>query len=212
MWPLMSLLVGFSLVNALYFGGLRVISGVLSIGQLTAFLIYLVMLIRPMIAFGWVINILQQGSASMARLARILDTEPEIRDTAHADFSIQNILGEIVFHNVRFTHQASDRESLRGIDLMIPQGTTLAIVGHTGAGKSTLVNLIQRLYDVTEGELLIDGKNVKEIPLHVLREQIGYVPQETFLFSGSIGENHQLGHRQVQRRTFARGCQSLPYR
>jgi ATP-binding cassette subfamily B protein len=193
MWPLMFLLVGFSLVIALYFGGLRVINGALTIGQLTAFFGYLIMLIWPMIAFGWVINILQQGAASMARLAKILDTEPEIKDTAATDHSINGIRGEIEFRNIHFTHKGANRESLTGIDLTIPEGTTLAIVGYTGSGKSTMVNLIPRLYDVTGGELLIDGRNVKEIPLQVLRANIGYVPQETFLFSDSIAENISYG-------------------
>lgn len=193
MWPLMFLLVGVSLVIALYVGGLRVISGALSIGQLTAFMGYLVMLIWPMIAFGWVINILQQGAASMGRLAKIMDTEPEIKDSSVTDFSISDIRGTVEFRNVHFTHKGANRESLRGIDLVIPAGTTLAIVGYTGSGKSTLVNLIPRLYDVTSGELLIDGRNVKEIPLQVLRSNIGYVPQETFLFSDTIAENIGYG-------------------
>jgi ATP-binding cassette subfamily B multidrug efflux pump len=193
MWPLMFLLVGFSLVIALYVGGLRVMNEALTIGQLTAFMGYLVMLIWPMIAFGWVINILQQGAASMARLAKILDTEPEIRDTTSTDYSITAIKGAIEFRNVRFTHKGANRESLSGIHLQIPPGTTLAIVGYTGSGKSTMVNLVPRLYDVTDGELLIDGRNVKEIPLQVLRSHIGYVPQETFLFSDSIAENIGYG-------------------
>lgn len=193
MWPLMFLLVGFSLVIALYVGGLRVINGMLTIGQLTAFMGYLVMLIWPMIAFGWVINILQQGAASMARLAKILDTEPEIQDGPATDQSITEIRGAIEFRNVRFTHSGAARESLSGIDLTIPEGTTLAIVGYTGSGKSTIVNLVPRLYDATEGEVLIDGRNVKEIPLRVLRSHIGYVPQETFLFSDSIAENIGYG-------------------
>lgn len=193
MWPLMFLLVGFSLVITLYNGGLRVIEGALTIGQLTAFMGYLVMLIWPMIAFGWVINILQQGAASMARLGKILDTEPKIKDSARTDHAITEVRGQIEFRNVHFTHEGANRESLRGIDLTIPEGTTLAIVGYTGAGKSTMVNLIPRLYDVTAGELLIDGRNVKEIPLKVLRSNIGYVPQETFLFSDSITENIGYG-------------------
>jgi ATP-binding cassette, subfamily B, multidrug efflux pump len=146
-----------------------------------------------MIAFGWVINILQQGAASMSRLAKILDTEPDIGDTEQTNHQIQTVRGTIEFRNVRFTHKNANRESLSGIDLTIPEGTTLAIVGYTGAGKSTLVNLIPRLYDVTGGELLIDGHNVQEIPLEVLRSNIGYVPQETFLFSETIAQNISYG-------------------
>lgn len=193
MWPLMFLLVGFSLILTLYFGGVRVIEGRLTIGTLTAFFGYLVMLIWPMIAFGWVINILQQGSASMVRLAKILDTEPEIRDTELTDRTISTIRGEIEFRDVSFRHKNTLRDTLSGITLKVPAGTTLAIVGYTGAGKSTLVNLLPRLLDVTGGELLIDGTDIRRIPLTVLRSNIGYVPQETFLFSETIAENITYG-------------------
>ncbi len=193
MWPLMFLLVGASLVITLYFGGMKVIDGRLSIGTLTAFFGYLTMLIWPMIAFGWVINILQQGSASMARLCRIFDTEPEIRDTDITDHSIPGISGAIEFRNVTLTHKNSTTPALEGITLTIPAGTSLAIVGYTGSGKSSLVSLIPRLYDVTEGELLIDGVNVRKIPLSILRSSIGYVPQETFLYSDSLADNIRYG-------------------
>jgi ATP-binding cassette subfamily B protein len=193
MWPLMFLLIGFSLVITLYYGGTRVIDGRLTIGTLTAFFGYQVMLIWPMIAFGWVINQLQQGSASMARLSRIMDTEPEIRDTDATDRTITSLKGTIEFRNVTFRHAGAEAPALRGISLTIPAGRTLAVVGYTGAGKSTMVNLIPRLYDVTEGELLIDGIDVRKIPLNVLRGAIGYVPQETFLFSESIADNIAYG-------------------
>ncbi|HEX7573836.1 MAG TPA: ABC transporter ATP-binding protein [Bacteroidota bacterium] len=193
MWPLMFLLIGFSLVITLYNGGTRVIDGRLSIGTLTAFFGYQVMLIWPMIAFGWVINQLQQGAASMARLSRIMDTEPSIRDTGVTDNRITSIKGTIEFRNVTFRHAGAEQPALKGISLTIPAGRTLAIVGYTGAGKSTMVNLIPRLYDVTEGELLIDGVDVRKIPLKVLRGAIGYVPQETFLFSETIADNIAYG-------------------
>jgi ATP-binding cassette subfamily B protein len=193
MWPLMFLLIGFSLVITLYYGGTRVMDGRLTIGTLTAFFGYQVMLIWPMIAFGWVINQLQQGAASMARLSRILDTEPAIRDTGVTDDTITSIKGTIEFRNVTFRHAGTEQAALRGISLTIPAGRTLAVVGYTGSGKSTMVNLIPRLYDVTEGELLIDGVDVRKIPLKVLRSAIGYVPQETFLFSETIAENIAYG-------------------
>ena len=193
MWPLMFLLIGFSLVITLYNGGTRVIDGRLTIGTLTAFFGYQVMLIWPMIAFGWVINQLQQGAASMARLSRIMETEPEIRDSGATDGTITSIKGTIEFRNVTFRHAGADEPALKGISLKIPAGRTLAVVGYTGAGKSTMVNLIPRLYDVTEGELLIDGVDVRKIPLNVLRGAIGYVPQETFLFSETIADNIAYG-------------------
>ena len=193
MWPLMFLLIGFSLVITLYNGGTRVMDGRLTIGTLTAFFGYQVMLIWPMIAFGWVINQLQQGAASMARLSRTMDTEPSIRDTGLTDHAITSIKGTIEFRNVTFRHAGAEAPALKGISLTIPAGRTLAIVGYTGSGKSTLVNLIPRMYDVTEGELLVDGVDVRKIPLNVLRGAIGYVPQETFLFSESIAENIAYG-------------------
>jgi ATP-binding cassette subfamily B multidrug efflux pump len=193
MWPLMFLLIGFSLVITLYIGGLRVIDGRLSIGELTAFFGYLVMLIWPMIAFGWVINILQQGAASMGRLAKILDTVPEIRDAADADTGMTALEGTIEFRNVGFTHRGARHPALAGLSFTVPAGATVAIVGYTGAGKSTLVNLIPRLYNATEGTVLIDGVDVRRIPLHFLRSQIGMVPQETFLFSDALGENIRYG-------------------
>jgi ATP-binding cassette subfamily B multidrug efflux pump len=193
LWPLMFMLVGLSLVVTLYFGGLQVIGGQLSIGSLTAFMAYLVMLIWPMIAFGWVTNMLQQGAASMGRLAAILDTEPEITDSSATIGTIRTIEGSIEFRNVSFTHKNAAQPALRNIDLKIDAGTTVAIVGYTGSGKSTLVHLIPRLYDVTEGELLIDGTDIRKIPLEVLRTNIGLVPQETFLFSDTISDNIRYG-------------------
>lgn len=193
LWPLMFLLVGLSMLITMYAGGVKVIDGTMTIGTLTAFVAYLVMLIWPMIAFGWVINLMQQGAASMGRLATIFDTEPEIRDTEHTDHAIDRIEGDIEFRNVGLTHRGSTRPTLRKIDLKIRKGMTLAIVGYTGSGKSTLVNLIPRLYDVTEGTLLIDGRDIRTIPLKVLRTHIGYVPQETFLFSTTIAENIKYG-------------------
>lgn len=193
MWPLMFLLIGFSLIITLYFGGTRVIEGRLSIGTLTAFFGYLVMLIWPMIAFGWVINILQQGAASMGRIVKILDIDPSIKDTEQTDTSIRSIEGHISFRHVSFRHAQADRNALEDITLDIPAGTTVAIVGYTGSGKSTLVHLLPRLYDVTGGELLIDGTDIRRIPLEVLRSHIGFVPQETFLFSETIADNIRYG-------------------
>ncbi len=193
LWPLMFLLVGCSLVIVVYVGGIKVINGEISIGTLTAFFGYLILMIWPMIAFGWVTNILQQGAASMARLSKILDTQPEIHDNPQTASEIKEIQGEIEFRNVSFHHQGTQTPILSGINLTIRKGTTLAIVGYTGCGKSTLVNLISRLYDVTAGELCIDGVNVKNIPLEILRTHIGYVPQETFLFSDTIAENISYG-------------------
>ncbi|MDD8017165.1 MAG: ABC transporter ATP-binding protein [Bacteroidota bacterium] len=199
MWPLMYVLVGLSLVIAVYFGGVKVINNEISIGTLTAFFTYLSLLIWPMIAFGWVTNMVQQGAASMTRLAKIFDTVPEICNTEMTDHSITSINGEIEFKNVSFTFAKASQPTLKNINITIPRGNVLAIVGYTGSGKSSLVNLLPRLFDVTDGELLIDGINIKKIPLEVLRKHIGYIPQETFLFSDSIAENIRYGHDDAYR-------------
>jgi len=129
----------------------------------------------------------------MERLCKILDTEPEIRNTSLTDSGIRGIEGEIEFRHVRFTHAGAPRPTLEEINLKISRGMTLAVVGYTGSGKTTLVNLIPRLYDITGGQLLIDGTEIKRIPVEVLRANIGYVPQETFLFSDTLTENIRYG-------------------
>jgi ATP-binding cassette subfamily B multidrug efflux pump len=129
----------------------------------------------------------------MSRLAKIMDTVPEIGDTEHTNHDVTAIRGEIEFRGVSFTHRGAAQPTLEGIDLRVKAGATLAVVGYTGSGKSTLVNLIPRLYDVTGGTLLIDGHDVRTIPLAVLRGSIGYVQQETFLFSDTIRENIAYG-------------------
>jgi ATP-binding cassette subfamily B protein len=192
LWPLMFLLVGASLVITLYAGGLRVIRGQMTIGMLTAFFGYLMMLIWPMIAFGWVANLLQQGAASMARLTKIARTEPAIADPPEGAAEIASIGGEIEFRGVSFAYPGGPTV-LHDIHLRIPRGAMAAVVGRTGSGKSTLVNLVPRLYDPTAGEVLIDGVDARRLPLADLRAAIGYVQQETFLFSDTLAENIAYG-------------------
>ncbi len=192
LWPLMFLLVGASLVITLYAGGLRVIRGQMTIGTLTAFFGYLMMLIWPMIAFGWVANLLQQGAASMARLTKIARTEPEIADPPEKAAGIDSIGGEIEFRGVSFAYPGGPAV-LHDIRLRVPRGAMVAVVGRTGSGKSSLVNLIPRLFDPTAGEVLIDGVDARRIPLETLRAAIGYVQQETFLFSDTLAENIAYG-------------------
>ncbi len=192
LWAGMGFLSGFGVLLLLWVGGLEVIDGHLSKGQFVAFFTYLGMLTWPMIALGWVINVVQQGTASMGRLNRIFETVPEIQDNEHTDRTITKLRGEIEFQNVSFAYK-ENTWALRHLNLKIPAGMTLAIVGHTGSGKSTLVNLIPRLLDATEGRILLDGRDIKNIPLEVLRREIGFVPQETFLFSETIKENIEFG-------------------
>ena len=192
LWPLMFLLVGASLVITLYAGGLRVIRGQMSIGTLTAFFGYLMILIWPMIAFGWVANLLQQGAASMARLTKIARTEPEIADPPSGTAEAVSIGGEIEFRGVSFAYPGGPTV-LHDIHLRVPRGAMVAVVGRTGSGKSTLVNLVPRLFDPNAGEVFIDGVDARRIPLETLRAAIGYVQQEPFLFSDTLAENIAYG-------------------
>lgn len=193
MFPLMVFIVGISLLVVMWVGGKLVIEDKLTLGDLTAFIIYLGYLIWPMIAFGWVANLVQQSTASMKRLTKILDIEPEIKDTKETDYRIKDIYGGIKFDKVSFRYNENSPIVLNEIDLDIKPGETLAIIGYTGSGKSTLVNLIDRVFDATGGEILIDDHNIKNIPLDILRSKIGFVTQETFLFSTTIKENIAFG-------------------
>ena len=150
-----------------------------------------------MIAFGWVINIIQQGESSMKRLNKILNEPYEIQDTPAAETSLKELKGQIEFKNVSFKYSDTLPEVLEKVNLKIDIGSTLAIVGHTGSGKTSLINLIPRLYDVTSGEILIDGHNVKDIPLDILRTNVAVVQQESFLFSDSVYGNISYGLREI---------------
>ena len=191
--PILFLITGLSIIIVIWVGGSEVINGKLMLGDITALIIYLGMLIWPIIAFGWVINIIQQAEASMKRLNKILAEPFEVEETEATDFSLKDLNGKITFRNVSFRYNEHLPKVLNNVNLEIPIGTTLAIMGLTGAGKTTLINLLPRLYDVNEGEILIDDIPVNNIPLATLRRQIGLVQQETFLFSDSIENNLSYG-------------------
>jgi len=191
-YPMMTALVGMSSVALLWFGGRQVILGRLTLGEFVAFMGYLAMLTWPMIAVGWVINIFQRGAASMGRILEIMDSQPDIHDEPEASAS-KSVNGALEFRNLTFQYPNSKNPALHNIRMVVPAGTTLAIVGHTGSGKSTLINLIPRLFDPPPGTLLLDGRDVRQWPLLELRKNIGYVPQETFLFSDTIKENIAFG-------------------
>jgi ATP-binding cassette, subfamily B, multidrug efflux pump len=191
-YPLMSTLFGLSSAVLLWWGGRAVIRGQLSLGEFVAFMGYLAMLIWPTIATGWVINIFQRGAASMERILDILEAEPGIKEEAGAACPPETA-GALEIRSLTFRYPNSDRAVLHEIDFVLPAGRTLAIVGATGSGKSTLVNLLPRLFDPPHGTVFIDGLDVRKWPLHNLRRMIGYVPQETFLFSDTIRENIAFG-------------------
>jgi ATP-binding cassette subfamily B protein len=194
LWPTLETMVGLAVPLVLWVGGRQVIDGRITAGAFVAFLTYIAQLTWPVIALGWVINIFQRGTASMGRINQLLTERPQIRDSeiaiARAPGSI-SIGGEIEFRNLNFAYNGSP--VLQGINLRIPQGSSLAIVGPTGSGKTTLVSLIPRIYDAPSGSVLLDGHPLTDYPLDVLRYSIGFVPQETFLFSASIRENIAFG-------------------
>ena len=183
-----------SLAVILWVGGAHVIEGRLTLGDFVAFNAYLTKLIFPMITLGWMIDRYQRGLASMKRIEEILSITPEIQDSAHVR-AIGALGGEIEFRNLTYSYNGV--QVLKNIDLHIPRGSTLALVGRVGSGKTTLARLIPRLLLATRGTVLIDGVPVDEIPLATLRASIGFVPQDTFLFSDSLRENICLGSDQA---------------
>ncbi|HYY68801.1 MAG TPA: ABC transporter ATP-binding protein [Terriglobales bacterium] len=191
LWPTLETLLGLAVVLVLWLGGRQVLLHQISVGAFVAFNTYLVQLTWPIISLGWVLNLFQRGSASMGRINEILQERPEIQDLAPASAAPTAIRGEVEFRKLSFSYNGV--AVLHDISLKIPAGSSLAIVGATGSGKSTLVSLIPRIYDAPEGGVLIDGRPVSEFPLATLRRAVGFVPQETFLFSDTVRENIALG-------------------
>ena len=193
LWPALELLLGLAIALVLWLGPREVLGGRMTVGGFVAFLTYIVMLTWPVIALGWVINIFQRGMASMGRINEILVARPEITDAAVAPDlrEVKSIAGAVEFRNLTFAYNGMP--VLKEINLEIPAGSSLAIVGPTGAGKTTLVSLIARIYDADAGSLLLDGRPNREYPLETLRRNIGFVPQETFLFSDTVRENIAFG-------------------
>jgi ATP-binding cassette subfamily B multidrug efflux pump len=196
LWPTLETMLGLAIVLVLWLGGREVLNGHITAGGFVAFNTYMVQLTWPVIALGWVINIFQRGTASMGRINEILVEKPEIEDSlevkAAGDGSRSaQITGEVEFRGLNFAYNGVP--VLHDISLRIPAGSSLAIVGPTGSGKTTLVSLIPRIYDAAPGSVWIDDKPVREYPIETLRRQIGFVPQETFLFSETVRENIAFG-------------------
>jgi len=194
LWPTLETLLGLAIILVLWLGGREVLLGRMNVGEFVAYNTYMVQLTWPVIALGWVINLFQRGTASLGRINEIFSERPTITDARVApDLKhMATIRGDLEFRNLSFSYSTGSKV-LRNIDLQIPAGTSLAIVGPTGSGKSTLVSLIPRIYDAPPGTLLLDGHDISEFPLETLRRNIGFVPQETFLFSTSIRENIAFG-------------------
>jgi ATP-binding cassette subfamily B protein len=189
-FPLMILLIGLSNILVIYVGGMRYIEGTISLGVIAEFIMYVNMLTWPVAVVGWVTSIVQQAEASQERINEFLKHKPEI---VNNNINPSKIDGAIEFKNVSFTYDDTNITALQNVSFKLEKGKTLAILGNTGAGKSTIINLIARLYDVNTGELLIDNTNIKDINLDDLRQNIGFVPQEAFLFSDTIKNNIKFG-------------------
>jgi ATP-binding cassette, subfamily B, multidrug efflux pump len=190
LWPTLETTLGLAVVLVLWLGGREVLLGRITVGKFVAFNTYMVQLTWPIIALGWVINIFQRGTASMGRINELLIEKPEIIDTPTLD-APQQIVGDIEFRHLSYSYNGAP--VLHDINLRIPAGSSLAIVGPTGSGKTTLVDLIPRVYDAARGSVLIDGRAIQDYPVETLRRNIGFVPQETFLFSDTIRENIAFG-------------------
>lgn len=190
-FPVMGLLISASVLLAVYVGGVKVIGGTLTPGNIAEFILYVNMLTFPFASVGWVTSLMQKAAASQARINEFLNTPAEIEDDANT--TLTNVTGAIEFKNVAFTYPESGIVALDGVNFTVKQGQTLAVLGRTGSGKSTLANLVGRLFDVTSGDILIDGQSIKKYKLESLRSSIGYVPQEVFLFSDSIFNNIAFG-------------------
>jgi ATP-binding cassette subfamily B protein len=192
---MMILLIGVSNLIVIYIGGLQYINGeIASLGTIAEFIIYVNMLTWPVATVGWVTSIVQQAEASQKRINEFLKLKPEIQNTVKEK---TKILGDIEFKNVSFTYDDTNIEALKNVSFRLKQGETLAIIGKTGSGKSTILDLIGRLYDVTSGQILIDGTEITQINLNSLRESIGYVPQDAFLFSDTIKNNIKFGNAEA---------------
>lgn len=194
--PIVNFIIGLAFVVGIWYGGLLTLRNQLSVGQLFQFTLYLEYLIRPMLELGLIVNLFQRGMASMNRIHEVMSIKPAIADEAETDDDPQEIKGEIEFRHLTFSYPASAEPVLKDINLRIQPGTTVAFVGNVGSGKSTLVSLVPRLLEAEPGQILIDGRPIHTVPLQKLRSAIGYVSQETFLFSETLSANIAFGTRQ----------------
>ena len=190
-FPLIMSLIGLSVILTIYIGGVEVFNGSISTGVIAEFIIYVNLLTWPVAALGWITSIIQQAAASQKRINEFLETKTDIISTENLE---KNLAGTIEFENVDFIYPDSGIHALKNISFKVNQGESVAIIGNTGAGKSTLANLICRMYDISSGSLKIDGKSIQKYNLSCLRSQIGFVPQDVFLFSDSIRNNIAFGN------------------
>ncbi|MEO1435414.1 MAG: ABC transporter ATP-binding protein [Bacteroidota bacterium] len=190
-YPLMLCLIGTSTIITIYIGGIQVIKGNITPGNIAEFVIYINMLTWPVTALGWVASIIQRASASQKRINEFLETEPQIYNSTGAQQV--DLKGQIEFNNVSFTYPDTGIEALKKVQFKLEPGQRMAIIGRTGSGKTTIADLLVRMYDVTDGKILLDGHSIESIDLELLRDQIGYVPQDVFLFSDTVANNIRFG-------------------
>lgn len=189
-FPMMILLIGLSNVLVIYIGGKQYMNGEISLGTISEFIMYVNLLTWPVATVGWVTSIVQEAEASQKRINEFLKTEPEIKNNTP---TASNIKGDIEFKHVSFTYDDTNIQALKDVSFKVNSGETLAIIGKTGSGKSTILDLVGRLYDVNKGEILIDNTPIQDLNLYSLRDATGYVPQDAFLFSDSINNNIKFG-------------------
>ena len=197
--PAFLLIVGMSTIIVVWMGGQMVMDGAITIGNIAEYIIYVNLMTWPVASLGFVITMIQRASASVIRLNKILDTEPAIADSEKTDASVTDLHGDIAFRDVSFQYEDEEVPALDHIDFELPANGTLAVVGRTGAGKTTLVEMIPRFLDPDSGTVEIDGHDVRSIPLDTLRTHIGYVPQDVFLFSDTVANNIAFGELDADR-------------
>jgi ATP-binding cassette, subfamily B, multidrug efflux pump len=193
-FPIMLLCIGASTIITVYVGGLQVVSGEITPGNIAEFVIYVNMLTWPVTSIGWIASLTQQAAASMKRINEFLDTKPAI-DNSQNTVNVPHLNGDIVFENVGFTYPDTGIVALKNISFHLKQGERLAIIGRTGSGKTTIADLLLRMYDTTSGMIKMDGHDIKSLNINTLRQQIGYVPQDVFLFSDDVAHNITFGKK-----------------
>jgi len=197
-FPIMLLMISLSTIATVYYGGLQVVSGNITAGNIAEFVIYVSMLTWPVTSIGWIASLTQQAAASMKRVNFFLKEKPEIVQSAQLNGK-QSLDGAIAFNNVTLKYPDTGIVALKNISFKLKRGERLAIIGRTGSGKSTIVDLLVRMYDVTGGNITIDGDDIKNYDINILRQKIGYIPQEVFLFSDSVGGNIAFGKRDANK-------------
>ncbi|HLR76210.1 MAG TPA: ABC transporter ATP-binding protein, partial [Balneolaceae bacterium] len=210
--PTLNFLIGVSVIIVIWKAGTMVMAGTLTVGNIVEFVVWVAYLTWPVASLGFTVNRFQQAMASWKRIDDVLKQKVDISDTTKTNNKIETIEGKIEFKNVSFKYPGSELYALKNLSFTIEAGQNAAIVGRTGSGKTTIVQLLPRLYNTTEGQIFIDGMNINEIPLDVLRSEIGLVPQDTFLFSNSIGENIAFGTLNASQRQIERAAEKAQVR